>query len=197
VKPQTRKHPTCGYFRSGPCRGSDTPANRPSSFAEVRTGFCTARTHVGSAEQIRVVELHLVGEDVCVYVFAVTARLRWPTFWPIVAHGTPARCKRLILRWRRSCGLNVGTPAAVQARLNRGAQPVRCHVLEHAPIRVAIVARAELEYLNRTTPCSRSASASRVLSHARCNTGTNTHRFAFLDGCAGHRSGNRGLGSSE
>jgi hypothetical protein len=151
VKPQTRKHPTCGYFRSGPCRGSDTPANRPSSFAEVRTGFCTARTHVGSAEQIRVVELHLVGEDVCVYVFAVTARLRWPTFWPIVAHGTPARCKRLILRWRRSCGLNVGTPAAVQARLNRGAQPVRCHVLEHAPIRVAIVARAELEYLNRTT----------------------------------------------
>ena len=39
------------------------------------------------------------------------------TAWPIVVHGTPPRCRSEILRWRKSCGLNVGTPAAVQARL--------------------------------------------------------------------------------
>jgi hypothetical protein len=79
-------------------------------------------------------------------VFAVVARSRWPTANPIVAHGTPPRCSNEIRRWRRSCGEYAGTPAAVQALLIALRSRSALEVLEHAPVGVAVVARAELEH---------------------------------------------------
>ena len=51
-----------------------------------------------------------------VYVSAVTERDRWPTRAPISAQVSPCRCQRLMRRWRRSCGDQVGVPEALQAR---------------------------------------------------------------------------------
>jgi hypothetical protein len=72
-------------------------------------------------------------------VFAVTARLRWPTCSPILAHGTPERCRRLTLRCLKSCGLNVGTPAAMQARVT-AVRKRAAEALKDAPLRGAVVA---------------------------------------------------------
>jgi hypothetical protein len=61
-------------------------------------------------------ELTLIGEHVRV-------RIRGNCEVPLpdaLADGCPrhaGQVQRLILRWRRSCGENTGTPAAVQARL--------------------------------------------------------------------------------
>src|SRR5512132_1722518 len=49
---------------------------------------------------------------------AVTLRFHWPTASPMLHPGHPASGSSDIRRWRRSCGLNVGTPAAVHARVS-------------------------------------------------------------------------------
>jgi hypothetical protein len=52
-----------------------------------------------------------------VYVSDVTESFRCPTNCPICAHVLPWSWRRLILRWRRSCGEKGGIPAARQASL--------------------------------------------------------------------------------
>lgn len=68
------------------------------------------------------------------YVFAVTARLRWPTCSPICAHGTPPRCRREILRCRRSCGESAGTPAAVTGSRDSSSQAIGGDAHETRPV---------------------------------------------------------------
>jgi hypothetical protein len=62
-------------------------------------------------------------------VSAVTRSERCPTCSPILAHGTPDKCKSEILRCRRSCGENAGTAAA----RDRGAEGIAAKALEDAP----------------------------------------------------------------
>jgi len=77
------------------------------------------------------------------YVFAVTARLRWPTCSPIRAHGTPPRWEhsdapvpQVVRREVRDAGCGAG------AR-DRGAEAIGTEALEDAPLGSAVLARHE------------------------------------------------------
>ena len=65
-------------------------------------------------------------------MFAVTARLRWPTCSPILAHGTPPKCSSEILWSPRTSAATGGTLAfagdfsnhVIADRLGLAATPV-------------------------------------------------------------------------
>lgn len=62
------------------------------------------------------------------------------------AAGTPPRCQTVARLWRRSCGLNAGTPAAVHARVSAVRNRSALTALEHAPLRGPVVAWTQLRH---------------------------------------------------
>ena len=79
----------------------------------------------------------------CEYVSAVTEIDRCPTSCPIVTQATPRRCSSEMRRWRRSCGLNSGMPAARHAFAIDVRSAAAPEPANRTRVGVAVLARAE------------------------------------------------------
>lgn len=117
ARPPERDVPGPSRARSGRARPRRAPLpNESGPRAGGGSPVARERHSCAAAGTSRTWSSSRSSSSTCVYVSAVTESERCPTRAPVSAQVSPCRCQRLMRRWRRSCGDQVGVPDALHAR---------------------------------------------------------------------------------
>ena len=111
--PKRQRPPGGGLASLRPKPTGEYPKSRPT--CSTSQGVAAPAPPVGAIEAALRSRARFRRSSHGVYVSAVTESSRWPTNSPILAHGMPRRCSRLMRRCRRSWGDQSGMPAAAHA----------------------------------------------------------------------------------